>query len=529
MSAVRPVPRRRDVAPRTNGDVREAGSVIVGKDVLELLTGAMYVDPMTIFREYIQNAADAIDLAKGVQLYRGSHRPRIDIRLDPAGRSIKIRDNGGGISAEDFWARMTSIGASAKRGTSQRGFRGVGRLSGLGYAAELIFRTRAPGESHVSTISWSGRKLREILREAHYSGGLDSVVRDVAETALEPAAGCGAHFFEVELRGVLRIGNDILLNPDEVRAYLAQTAPVPFADDFAHASSIHVFLETYGISAGLDIYIDDDGDPVRRPLATRIRTHGRNSDSLREIEFIQVPSVDGSSIDAVGWIAHHSYLGAIPRSAGYGGIRIRAGNIQVGSANLVDSLFPESRFNAWCVAELHVLSARISPNGRRDDFELNAHYQNLRSHTAALALRISKTCRDRSIQRNRVKRAAYLKQLAEEQLLVLRDKKSPVIIKQHYRRLVEKTIGQLKRVAEDKRYSVEEQKAIGRIAESLAQKLADSRSRGSSDPAVDFIPAKVRRTFLDTLKMAIAACDSPEQAAQLTRRIMEKARRRYAR
>ena len=35
--------------------------VEIGKDILELLTGAMYVDPLTIYREYVQNAADAID------------------------------------------------------------------------------------------------------------------------------------------------------------------------------------------------------------------------------------------------------------------------------------------------------------------------------------------------------------------------------------------------------------------------------------------------------------------------------------
>ncbi len=35
--------------------------ITIGKDVLELLSSAMYVDPLTIYREYVQNAADAID------------------------------------------------------------------------------------------------------------------------------------------------------------------------------------------------------------------------------------------------------------------------------------------------------------------------------------------------------------------------------------------------------------------------------------------------------------------------------------
>ena len=41
-----------------------AESIIVGKDILELLSSSMYVDPLTIYCEYIQNAADALDDAK---------------------------------------------------------------------------------------------------------------------------------------------------------------------------------------------------------------------------------------------------------------------------------------------------------------------------------------------------------------------------------------------------------------------------------------------------------------------------------
>src|SRR5262249_25259435 len=69
--------------------------IIVGKDVLELLSTSMYVDPMTIYREYVQNAADAIEDGR-----RGGGRSRgkVSIDLDLAARSIKIRDNGIGLS-----------------------------------------------------------------------------------------------------------------------------------------------------------------------------------------------------------------------------------------------------------------------------------------------------------------------------------------------------------------------------------------------------------------------------------------------
>ena len=41
-----------------------ADDIVIGKDILELLSSSMYVDPMTIYREYVQNAADSIDEAR---------------------------------------------------------------------------------------------------------------------------------------------------------------------------------------------------------------------------------------------------------------------------------------------------------------------------------------------------------------------------------------------------------------------------------------------------------------------------------
>ena len=31
---------------------------MIGKDVLELVSSAMYINPMTVYREYVQNVAD---------------------------------------------------------------------------------------------------------------------------------------------------------------------------------------------------------------------------------------------------------------------------------------------------------------------------------------------------------------------------------------------------------------------------------------------------------------------------------------
>src|SRR5580765_4691399 len=102
-----------------------AGSIVVGKDILELLSTAMYVDPRTLYREYAQNAADGIDAAVAAGLLSPALRGRVDIQIDPGEREIRIRDNGIGVSSNDSSRILTALGSSSKRGTRARGFRGV--------------------------------------------------------------------------------------------------------------------------------------------------------------------------------------------------------------------------------------------------------------------------------------------------------------------------------------------------------------------------------------------------------------------
>src|SRR3546814_14880446 len=95
-----------------------------------------------------------------------------------------------------------------------------------------------------------------------------------------------------------------------------------------------------------------------------------SSDLISECELLTFEDRDGG-VAAVGWIVHHDYLGALPRRARIGGIRLRAGDIQVGDHQVLIDYFAEPRFNSWAVAEIQVLDRRIIPNARRDFFEHN--------------------------------------------------------------------------------------------------------------------------------------------------------------
>ena len=101
------------------------GSVIIGKHTLESLTSGMYSDPYVVFREYIQNSADAIDGAvSGGILPAG--RGLIHITLAPGEGRLSFSDNGTGIPADQAERTLISIGNSRKSARTDRGFRVCG-------------------------------------------------------------------------------------------------------------------------------------------------------------------------------------------------------------------------------------------------------------------------------------------------------------------------------------------------------------------------------------------------------------------
>ena len=191
-------------AKRSTAKQYEVPEIIVGKDVLELVSSAMYVDPMTVYREYVQNAADAVDAARTMGALTAVESGQVSISVDPATRTVRIRDNGCGVPFEDFGRKLTALGGSAKRGTSMRGFRGVGRLAGLAYARELVFRSRVPGEAAVSQLRWDCRRLKATLREASDNTGVIDLVRRVTTLEQVEIADAPERFFEVEMQGIVR-------------------------------------------------------------------------------------------------------------------------------------------------------------------------------------------------------------------------------------------------------------------------------------------------------------------------------------
>ena len=362
----------------------------------------MYDDPLAIYREYIQNAADAIS--------RSSQAGRVDIEIDPVARSIRIRDNGPGLSQAEAKRALVVVADSDKTHGVDRGFRGIGRLSGLACAESVVFRTRCRSRKRITRIAWDGVVMRTRLLDR---ATLEDTIQSCVSTSFEDTGDYPEHFFEVEILGVSRHVSGRLLNSNAVKAYVSEVCPVPISDDFPLADEVAGYLHGHIPGPALDIHVNGAEEPLRRLRHPAIAFSDIHHEAFAELETFQIPDVEGQGLSAIGWLAHSAYLGAIPKTLRLRGIRARCGDIQVGSDTVFDHLFREERFNRWCVGEVHVIDPRILPNGYRTYFESGPHIRNLENHLSAIAHQVSSRCRRHSSIRHRRRQMASKLERAE--------------------------------------------------------------------------------------------------------------------
>lgn len=495
--------------------------IVIGKDILELLSSAMYVDPLTVYREYVQNATDALIAARADGLPPDPSAPQVWISIDHTTRTVKIRDTGTGVPAAEFASRMTAIGASPKRGTNARGFRGVGRLAGLGYCRELTFRSRTGQGVPIQEIRWDCAKLKSSLRSAEYTGGLARLVTDIVTlTEIDELSGHPARFFEVELSGIVRHRNDSLLDVATVSEYLSQVAPVPFSPDFGFGSEIETFLRTHADPGDVEIRING-GDPLVRPHRDTFEADDGTADAYTDVEFVELPGQDGG-IAAVGWLLHHGYRGAIPNRALVKGLRFRTGNIQVGGHSLAEDLFPEPRFNSWTVGEMHVLDKRVLPNGRRDHYEESVHLGSLWNHLAPVGREIAKRCRNSSVKRKWLREFVLHETVAREKLEILAQGTLSEAAQKVMISEVDRAIAPMAKISAMDDLEAESKTKLTPKVRELREELNKVAARKPTESPLARLPAEKRRMYEHLFELVYECSANRVAAKSLIDRIMLK-------
>lgn len=340
----------------------------VGKNILDNLTTGMYSDSKVIYREYIQNACDQIDVAicEGV-LNKGEGL--VDIFIDDKKRYISIKDNATGVRENVFVEDLGDIANSNKEIGKNKGFRGIGRLCGLAYCKILKFTTSYKGEPVKSTMTCDAKKMREMLIE-NKKYTLDEIWSEIVTFDTESADNA-EHFFEVELLEINRENTD-LLSAQKVRDYLSFVAPVPYKNTFVLRGQISKHSKNIGYT--IDEYcIKVNGAQIFKEYTTKLKeTSGNNLKNYDEISRLEFKDFyDENRLIAWMWVGLSRFEKQIPRINQMRGIRLRSANIQLGSDDSLLELFKEARGNYYFVGEVFAVDKELIPNSQRDYFNEN--------------------------------------------------------------------------------------------------------------------------------------------------------------
>lgn len=344
----------------------------VGKNFLENLTVAMYENSFTVYREFVQNAADSIDKA----IISGLEEPNnlyIDISIEYTKRKISVYDNACGISMREFKEKMLTVADSDKDRDTEKGFRGIGRLAGLGYCDRLIFQTTTKGEDKKSIIIWDGVKLKHIVDDSNQHPSSEELIETITEIKYEPAD-VEEHFFEVIMEDVI-FESDDLLDEEQVIKYLQAVAPVPYANYFIFSSKILEFAKNNEFK--IDEYtISVNGNQLFKPYKTKLydgtADNKKPYDEISDVEFKIFKDNNGKTI-AWMWYGIAKFEKYIPIVNEMRCIRLRKENIQIGDESTIGypKFYREARGNGYFIGEIFAVDNGLIPNARRDYFNQN--------------------------------------------------------------------------------------------------------------------------------------------------------------
>ena len=142
------------------------------KQILHLVTHSLYSNKEIFLRELVSNASDACDKLRFEALDNSAlfeDAPNLDVRVwfDEAAKTITIRDNGIGMSADEAVAHLGTIAKSGtrefvaklegeqKKDANLIGQFGVGFYSGFIVADRMTVETRRAGAAPSEGVRWS--------------------------------------------------------------------------------------------------------------------------------------------------------------------------------------------------------------------------------------------------------------------------------------------------------------------------------------------------------------------------------------
>ena len=332
--------------------------------ILEVVSHGLYADRRHILREFVQNAYDALaDL-------RRHHKEEllhpIEITSSPA--SLIIADKGVGMSRNEV-ERYRYLGYSEKKATTHAGFRGIGKYSAISACDRLIVRSSKLGNSKSYQVEIDAAGIWARLKKDK-NAPLEPLLHEHSHIS-EADEPTDAHYTVVELHGIHKDAQQ-LVDDGVIKAYLIQTAPIPFDPAFSFGKEISERLHQV-TPRFFEIPVLVNGIPIHKPALDDASHPG-----FRVISAKDSPD----EVLAYVWFCEHLKKGQFPneeadsgkaRKHPHSGLHFRTSNIAIGDSMLVRKAVwhasPERAF--YFVGEIHVLDSGVVPTADRGDFEDN--------------------------------------------------------------------------------------------------------------------------------------------------------------
>lgn len=340
-----------------------------GNGLLEICMGKNYQDSMVVYREYVQNACDAIYEAEKLGYYRSKSEMSIAIEIKPHIKEISFMDRGIGVEKNNIGERLVDIGASIKNGIDQIGSYGIGRLVGANWCEKIVFETSAKGENVKSVLTFDSKKAHELIKDktADCTESLDAVTSCKYEDEDNDA-----HYFRVTL---VNAKETLYQDTKQVESYLSSMVPVDYSYEFEDLinPSLEGRYPEYKelIQQLIRCNITVNGKPIEKPYSNVI--YPENSSEPKKITPPSFFKIEDSTFGllAWGWYAFNEKIEQM-NSLPYRGIRLRKHNMAIGGYDYLDTLFPRKVDASYFIGEIHIVHPEIQPTGTREAVETSA-------------------------------------------------------------------------------------------------------------------------------------------------------------
>jgi len=337
----------------------------IGAEVLEIISGALYTNPLHVIREYIQNAVDG-----------GASEVHIDVRE----QEIVISDNGRGMGLQDL-DDARKIAISRKSRDAEIGFRGIGIYSSFSVCDRLEVVTRTASDGAAYRMQFDYKEMRAQIAKAR-EGIVDPVsaldvleqhtsIRDAPQdlASVKPEGS----FTTVRLTNPAHRFSSRLAEPDLLSNYLVSTVPLDFSDDFVHASAIRTAVAQHVPKLKLIRVVLKLGSQSQKVVVQPV-AEGLLPPTMQVLE-----DPDNGETVAFVWACLNRERRAI-KPTQLQGFLVRVKGFAIGDRQYARQLWGRRGYGVlypWYAGEVYVLDRSITPTAERNDLEESAARERL--------------------------------------------------------------------------------------------------------------------------------------------------------